>query len=83
MGRVYKDFNILRKSQNLKQAISCVYLKENFSTKEETISYVKTQIRIVRAAFQALRKVWSARNITTTTTTKLQDYENNMHQKSR
>ena len=73
MGRAHKDFNIVIKNQNLKQTVNFVYLGGNLSSKEGTISDVKRWIGIVRAAFQALGKVWSARDITTTT--KLQVYD--------
>ena len=72
MGRAHKDFNIVIKNQNLKQTVNFVYLGGNLSSKEGTISDIKRQIEIPRAAFQSLGKVWSARD---TTTTKLQVYE--------
>ena len=64
MGHVYKDLNIVIKNQNLMQSTLFIW---------EQTSAQKRQIRIARAAFQALGKVWSARDITTTT--KLQVYE--------
>ena len=51
MGRVHKDFNIVIKNQNLKQTVNFVYLGGNLSSKEGTISDVKRQIGITRAAF--------------------------------
>ena len=73
MRRAHKDFNIVMKNPNLKQTVNFVCLGGNLSSKEGTISDIKRWIGIVRAAFQALGKVWSARDITTTT--KLQVYE--------
>ena len=73
MGRAHKDLNIVIKNQNLKQTVNFVYVRGNLSSKEETTSDIKRQIGTVRAAFQALGKVWSARDIMTTT--KLQVYE--------
>ena len=72
MGRAHKDLNIVIKNQNLKQTVNFVYLGGNLSSKEETTSDIKRQIGTVRAAFQALGKVWSARDIMTT---KLQVHE--------
>ena len=74
VGRAHKDFNIVIKNQNLKQTVSFVYLGGNVSSNEETISDIQREIGIARPKFQALVKVWSARDITTTTT-KLQVYE--------
>ena len=72
MVRASKDFNVVIKNQNLKQIVSFVYLGGNLSSKEGTTSDVQKRIGIVRAAFQALGKVWSARD---TMTTKLQVYD--------
>ena len=58
----YKDFNIVIKNQNLKQTVNFVYLRGNLSSKEGSISEDKRQIGIGRPEFQALRKIWSARD---------------------
>ena len=73
MGRACKDFNIVIKNQNLKQTVNFVYQEGSFISEEGTISDVNKQIRIAKAAFQALEKVWSARDIRKTT--KLHAYE--------
>ena len=73
MGRAHKDFNIVVKNQNLKQTVNFVYMGGCLNSKEETISDIKRWVGIARAIFQALRKVWSARDITKTT--KLQVYK--------
>ena len=65
MGRTHKDFNIVIRKQNLKQRVNFVCLGGNLMSKKRTISDIKRQIGIVRAAFQALGEVWSARDITT------------------
>ena len=57
LGRAYKDFNTVRNNLNLNQTVNFVYLGENFSSKKRTISDIKRQNRIVKAEFQALRKV--------------------------
>ena len=53
--------------------VNFVYLGGNLSSKQETISHMERCIGIVRAAFQALEKVWSARD--KRTAIKLQVYE--------
>ena len=50
MGRVYKNFNIVIKNQNLKQTVYSVYLGGNLSSKEGTVSDVEMVIGIARAA---------------------------------
>lgn len=60
MGMVHKDFNTVRNNQNLKQTVNFVYLERNLSLKEGTFSHIKRGQGIVRTAFQALIKVWSA-----------------------
>ena len=44
-----------------------VYLGGNLSSNEEIISDIKRRVGIMRAALQALGKVWTARDIMTTT----------------
>ena len=51
LGRAYKDFNIVIKNQSLKQTVSFVSLGGNLGSKERTISDVKRQRGITRAAF--------------------------------
>ena len=70
MGRVQKNFNTVIKNQNLKQTVNFVFLGGILSSKEGTISEAD---RDSRTTFKARGKVWSARNIMTTT--KLQIYE--------
>ena len=54
-------------NKDLEQTDNFVYLGEHLSSKEGTISFVKRRIGNARAAFQALGKVGSARDITATT----------------
>ena len=73
MGRAHDDFNIVINNQKHKKTDDFVYLRGNLSLKGGCISYLKSQIGTMRAAFQTLEIVWSASDITTTT--KLQIYE--------
>ena len=68
----HKDFSIVMKSQNLKQTVNSPW-EETSVQRREVFQTSKRRTGIARAASQALRKVWSTRDILTTT--KLQMYE--------